>query len=370
MRRRCSIRHPAASAARQVGRKAQSNWSGLVITLLVAAPLGVIALSTAGALELPKPEPAEKYLGKATTGSNYTVKPIVRSDGVMRIFDVDTPYGKFAFDGVEFTKLRLHELDACAAIEKMSQSEAFGQAFGRAALGPIKFGADLITNPAGTVERSLNGISNMFDRVGAGLSNNRADRDGLMDSLLGVTDTQRELAVSLDVDPYTDFPPLAQRLKDMAGVMAGGSLPVKAGLSFVPGGIGIAVSSVATVSDARDTLRSKTAAQVIAEARAILLSLGVSDESASRLARESELYARRSTDPGARTEETQRKGYGRFHRPRRRGRLAQRGILSAPPRAIPCGTLRPSWAISSPSLLSVGNRSTLRAMAILLRLYG
>jgi hypothetical protein len=89
--------------------------------------------------------------------------------------------------------------------------------------------------------------------------------------------------VSLDVDPYTDFPPLAQRLKEMAGVMAGGSLPVKAGLSFVPGGIGIAVSSVATVSDAKDTLRSKTAAQVIAESRATLLSLGVPDESVSLL---------------------------------------------------------------------------------------
>ena len=228
-------------------------------------------------------EPVEKYLGKAATGTNYTVKPIVRSDGAMRILDVDTPYGKFAFDGVEFTKLRLHELDAVAALEKMSQSEAFGQAFGRAALGPIKFGADLITNPADTVERSLSGIGNMFDRVGAGLSNTRADRDNLMESLLGVTDTQRELAVSLDVDPYTDFPPLAQRVKDMAGAMAGGSLPVKAGLSFVPGGIGIAVSSVATVSDAKDTLRSKTAAQVIAETRVTLLSLGVPDESVSRL---------------------------------------------------------------------------------------
>jgi hypothetical protein len=150
-------------------------------------------------------------------------------------------------------------------------------------LGPIKFGADLISNPAETVERSLSGIGNMFDRVGAGLSNNRADRDGFVDSLLGVSNTQRELAVDLDVDPYTDFPPLAQRLKEMAGVMAGGGLPIKAGLSFVPGGIGIAVSSVATFSDAKDTLRSKTAAQVIAETRAILLSLGISDESVSRL---------------------------------------------------------------------------------------
>jgi hypothetical protein len=201
----------------------------------------------------------------------------------MRIFDVDTPYGNFAFDGIEFAKLRIHELNAIAAIEKMSQSEEFGKAFGRAALGPIKFGADLITNPAGTVERSLTGIGNMFDRFGAGLSNNRADRDGLVDSLLGVSDTQRELAVDLDVDPYTDFPPLAQKLKEMAGVMASGGLPIKAGLSFVPGGIGIAISSVATVSDARDTLRSKTAAQVIAETRATLLGLGIPDESISRL---------------------------------------------------------------------------------------
>ena len=253
-------------------------------TLFVAASIvSVPNASRTDALELPTPEPVEKYLGETATGPNYTVKPLVRSDGVMRIFDVDTPYGQYAFDGVEFTKLRIHELNAIAAIEKMSQSEEFGKAFGRAALGPIKFGADLITNPAGTVERSLSGIGNMFDRVGAGLSNNRADRDGFVDSLLGVSDTQRELAVDLDVDPYTDFLPLAQKLKEMAGVMAGGGLPVKAGLSFVPGGLGIAVSSVATVSDARDTLRSKTAAQVIAETRATLLSLGISDENVSLL---------------------------------------------------------------------------------------
>jgi hypothetical protein len=256
---------------------------GLFTLFIAASVVSVTTTSRTDALELPKPQPVEKYLGKSAVGANYTVQPIVRSDGVMRIFDVDAPYGRFAFDGVEFTKLRLHELDAVAAIEKMSQSEAFGQAFGRAALGPIKFGADLITKPVHTVERSLSGIGNMFDRIGAGLSNTRADRDNMVESLLGVSDTQRELAVSLDVDPYTDFPPLAQRLKEMANIMAGGGLPVRAGLSFIPGGIGIAVSSVATVSSAKDTLRDKTAAQVIAEARATLVSLGVSDESASRL---------------------------------------------------------------------------------------
>ena len=69
----------------------------------------------------------------------------------------------------------------------------------------------------------------------------------------------------------------------MAGAMAGGGLPVRAGLALVPGGVGIAVSSVATVSDAKDTLRSKTAAQVIGETHAILLSLSVPPETIDRL---------------------------------------------------------------------------------------
>jgi hypothetical protein len=65
--------------------------------------------------------------------------------------------------------------------------------------------------------------------------------------------------------------------------MAGGSLPVRAGLAAVPGGVGIAVSSVTTVSAAKDSLRDKTAAQLIAEVRATLLSLGVPEDIVNRL---------------------------------------------------------------------------------------
>ena len=115
-------------------RPAQNRRRRVFAALIASLGL-MVASSASRALELPKPEPVAKYLGKAATGTNYTVNPIVRSDGVMRIFDVDTPYGNFAFDGIEFAKLRIHELNAIAAIEKMSQSEEFGKAFGRAALG-------------------------------------------------------------------------------------------------------------------------------------------------------------------------------------------------------------------------------------------
>jgi hypothetical protein len=238
--------------------------------------------TTVAALEVPKPEAAQKFLGAAVTGSNYTVKSVARSDGIMRIFDVETPYGQYQFDGAEFAKMRLHELKAVATLEKVSQSEAFATAFGRAALAPAKYGVDLITNPVDTIGRSLGGVANMFDRVGAGLANNRAERDSLPDSLLGVSDSQRELAIELGVDPYTDFPPLAEKLKQVAGALAGGGLPVKAGLAMIPGGVGLAVSSASSVGSAKETLSSKTAAQLISEVRTNLQSLDVPAETIGR----------------------------------------------------------------------------------------
>jgi hypothetical protein len=246
------------------------------------AALSITAATIAVALEAPKPEAAQKFLGPAVTGPNYTVKPVARSDGIMRIFEVETQYGQFQFDGAEFAKMRLHELKAVATLEKVSQSEAFVTAFGRAALAPAKFGADLITNPVDTIGRSLGGVANMFDRVGAGLANNGADRDNLPDSLLGVSDSQRELAVELGVDPYSDFPPLAEKLKQVAGALAGGGLPVKAGLALIPGGVGLAVSSASSVGSAKETLSSKTAAQLLVEVRKILQSLDVPDETITR----------------------------------------------------------------------------------------
>ena len=253
------------------------------ITAFGSAVIGAMAMTTTvAALEVPKPEPAQKFLGANFTGPNYTVAPTAGSDGVMRIFNVTTPYGQYQFDGAEFTKMRLHELKAVSILEKVSQSEAFATAFGRAAIAPAKYGVDLLTHPIDTIGNSIGGVANMFDRVGAGLANNRADRDSLPDSLLGVSDSQRELAGELGVDPYSDFPPLVEKLKQVAGALAGGGLPVKAGLAMIPGGVGLAISSASSVGSAKETLTAKTAAQVIAESRKILLSLGVSEETTSR----------------------------------------------------------------------------------------
>lgn len=251
----------------------------------VAVVAGFVALATVAAaavLERPKPVAAEKFFGAAVTGTNYRVRPMTASDGIMRIVEVETRYGAFQFDGIDFTWMRLRELEAAAVLENVSQSEEFTRAFGRAALAPVKLGADLVVNPVDTIGRSLTGVANMFDRVGSSLATSRAGRDSLPDSLLGVSDARRQIAVQLGVDPYTDFPPLAQRLQQIAGAMAGGALPVKAGLALIPGGVGIAISSASSVATVKDTLRDKTAAQIIVETRGNLVALEVPEDVIAR----------------------------------------------------------------------------------------
>jgi hypothetical protein len=69
----------------------------------------------------------------------------------------------------------------------------------------------------------------------------------------------------------------------MSRAMAGGSLTVKAGLMAVTGGIGIGISAASNVEAAKDTLRDKTAAQVIVEVKTILIALQVPDAALNRL---------------------------------------------------------------------------------------
>lgn len=264
-----------------------AKTSTMRLTIRVGVALACLGAggvcSALAAFETPQERSAATYLGELMQGNNYHVAAKVRSDGNMFIFIVDTKYGKFQVDGIELTKVFIQELRALDALEKISQSDTFMQSLGRSATAPIRYGANLIVDPVGTVKNSLSGVANMFDRASASLSDSKADRATTADSLLGIDDARRELAVSLGVDPYTNFPPLAQKLTDVASATAAGGLTVKAALAVIPGGTAVmAVSGVSTIEGASQTLRDKTSAQIAQEVKATLLRLGVSPDAVAR----------------------------------------------------------------------------------------
>lgn len=252
-------------------------------SVIGAVAIGLAFTFPAAAFESPAEGTAATYLGATAQGPGYTVSPAVPSDGYLRMFTFETPYGRFQVQGVELAKQRVQELQALRRLEQMSQSDVFTKSLGKAAMAPVRFGTDLVTAPGATLNRTVSGIGNMFDQIGAGVENQKTSRDFVTGSLIGIDAARRQLAVELAVDPYTDFQPLAQRLEAIAKASALGGLSVKAALMAVPGAGGAIVSSTSTASSIQSTLRDKTSAQIVQQVKATLQRLKVSAASAARL---------------------------------------------------------------------------------------
>ncbi len=232
-------------------------------------------------LETPPAAAAEQVLGALARGENYSVASPVRSDGLVEIFTVESKVGRFTVHGRQLLNRRLRELQAIAALERMSSTDMFAKSAVKSATSPVRFGIDLLKNPFGTVEQTVSGVSDAFGKIGSGLSNPGADPDGLAASAIGVSSAKRQLAAELDVDPYTDFKPLADKLNDVATTIALGGLGPKAAFSLIGGGIGMAISYSSTADDVRNLVRDKTASQLFEHNAQLLRAMGVSDRTAA-----------------------------------------------------------------------------------------
>lgn len=230
--------------------------------ILPALLLAFLGAAPAHALELGAEASAESLLGPNITGRKWAVQPIVRNDGIIWIFTVKTSYGDFQVNGLHRMQDRLQELRALETLEKMSRSKAFANATVRAGLAPIRFGRDLIVSPIETVGNFFSGVGKTLNTVAAGATNPGAGRDPFFDSVTGITKVERELALKLGVDPYSDFKPLRSGLEDVAQVTTAGALPVTAGIAMISGGAGLAVSGASTASQVSAVVYSHTSREL------------------------------------------------------------------------------------------------------------
>ena len=89
-------------------------------------------------MEQPPSFNAAQIPGIKRVGENYTIRNPVRSDGILRIYVLATPYGDITVQGDEMLRMRINELKALAVMEKVSNSEAFGKALAEAGLEPAE----------------------------------------------------------------------------------------------------------------------------------------------------------------------------------------------------------------------------------------
>ncbi len=256
----------------------------LLVSFFLAAQLG--AGSAALAVETPTSPAASIIWGERAQGKTYRIADDVTSDGLNRTYVLETPEGSFTIEGDALMALRLKEY---AIYEQLSEDSGFSQfmgSFGSSVIAPLKFGGQLIISPVETAKQSAEGIGNFFDSMSASSENKDAERGSFMGSVLGTDRARRELAAQAQIDPYTDFPPLARRLQELAAARGVGGLSVSGAMMAIPGGaalpsltasttrtVAFSASSVGAAQGLQDALRTKTAGQILRDCRLRLAAL-------------------------------------------------------------------------------------------------
>ena len=246
--------------------------------------------------EKPRHLTARDILEDRVEGPNYKVRPEVGRNNFSRVYTIDTDYGTFEVVGDNLLKLRLYELSVLHQLTDHSQAGSFITAFGAAAIAPFKFGGQLLVSPLDTIKNSFEGVGNLFDSIEASSENDDPQRGSFIGGIVGSDQARRELASDLGVDPYTDFAPLAERLRQLSSAAGFGGLSLKGAMTAIPGAAVtqtatlattrlavVTASSISTTAALKDALRNKTAGQILREARKKFSGLDISDELIKKL---------------------------------------------------------------------------------------
>jgi hypothetical protein len=188
----------------------------------------------AGPYETPADKRASEVLpAELISGPYFTVHERVQADGYMLRFMVTSDYGTFAVTGESGLRKLIREIEAIAALKKMSTGEAFAKGVGGKAQETLEFGANLVTEPGRTLASVPQGVAKLFDNLATGRqkpAEPRRDRVG--EQLLNVSEAKRKLAYELGVDVYSSNRVLKRELESLSKAQALGSLGVSAAIPY------------------------------------------------------------------------------------------------------------------------------------------
>jgi len=249
--------------------------------LLSACAVSAVAVPSVGAAEFETPpvlRTADLVDEKLLKGPNYKLDPEVENDGYMNHFEIRSDFGDFEARSELILNMRIREVYALAKLAEISQSEAFADALGAAATGMATTAVKVASDPVGTVKGIGSGIDRKFkgykykgkkakhkagDTVGGNKDEEGAEEaevagegevadegeastetekasatdvaGGAAKNFLGWNKTKRQLAASLQVDPYTDNEVLQAELDRVAKGAFTANLGVRFGMPNIPG---------------------------------------------------------------------------------------------------------------------------------------
>ena len=171
--------------------------------------------------------PAAELLPPALLADqHYRIEPQVVGAGFANTYVIRSGYGDFEVRGDRMLRTRIREIEALAALDEMSKTEAFGSAAGNALKSPFVASWKLITSPVDTIIGVPIGA---WDAIKQGSQLARGQRSKLEDSgmlaLIGFEAKKRQIANELGVDPYSSNKALQKQLNRFAWAAYLGGLP-------------------------------------------------------------------------------------------------------------------------------------------------
>ncbi|WP_428643572.1 hypothetical protein [Roseibium sp.] len=262
------------------------KFSALIAGSALAAVLAGPALALSEQYETPPEQDPAAVLDGKQLGPGYAVLAPVRSDGFLRIYQVQTDLGVEQIEGDGLLKLRLFEIKVQIALESLKNDASFVDGLKQAAMKPVEFVESTVKDPVGTAKSTVSGVGRMFGRLTKGVGEAVTGKGGsaadIAKSITGQARARRELAVELGADPYTFYKPLSEKLDETASVTTAGNWTVSAITSLLPGGL--IVNTARTADNFRTLLVDSTPSELADRTAAAFHKAGVSEKTIERLA--------------------------------------------------------------------------------------
>lgn len=203
---------------------------------------------------------------------SYRIMEPVTLNGFFYSFTVWSREGWYHPQSQDMLHIRLAEIRAMAALEAMRQDPLFLEGVEQQVKGTISSTANVIRHP-------LKGLANIplgLEKVGKRMTANAKEGD-----VVGTEDVhglsakaQRELALSLGVDPYSDNQQLQDLLHQVAVNKNRGALATRIGTVFIPAA-GLGLGAAQLNKGLNDNLRDMSPAELQVRNRRVLTDIGV-----------------------------------------------------------------------------------------------
>lgn len=213
------------------------------------------------------------------SGPNHAVDDVVRNDGYLNIYTLHSPKGDLRVESTALLFVRIHELNAAAAMDQVNKGKEFGKSIVNSGVGTVKGAVNLLVHPVQSLSGAVSGVGKAFGRAEASMRESRPrDDDGAGAELLGYNRAKREYAKAYGVDPYSRDPILQASLKRLADAGFAGGLTGTMAKVAIPGAVGLAVSGVGGSNLLNEIDVSTPPQDLLTRNRERLRAMGVSPE--------------------------------------------------------------------------------------------